>query len=254
MKIDASSSGQRQVSVTGLDNDSNRNLDIARWIDRVHEQDQLLEGIKAQRPLLEVVGASGFGKSWLAAWVYEQVKSQCDVESQFDRALWVNFRKVPSFNQFSRWVLQEIGFLLDERTSDEDLIGELVYRLGDRGQVLLVMDQLEVIQESPDSDSFVRFLERWQHRGRKSTVLVTTQRSLLKGESAAIDCLNLAGLSATEGETLLRQNYQINQAIDNGLSRLVEVAGGHPLLLNLAANWLKQESRTAVDSTSLVFF
>jgi|GEM_PF-3233960 len=266
VKLDVSSPGPRPVSVTGLDPIAPR---IDRWIDRTQDQAALLTRIEADPPfpLLEVVGAGGFGKTWLVAWVYYQL------ENTVDRALWVNFRKVPSFNQFGRWVLQEIGcpmeMQLGERISNKDLANELIFRLRDQRRVLLVMDQLEAILASRDRDPFSRFLQRWQRDGRKSTVLVATQQSLLpeelqkelqeepQGETPTHYRLDLAGLSAAEGETLLRHQHQLTQAIDNGLSRLVEIASGHPLLLNLAANWLQQNARTdaktAVDETPYAF-
>ena len=154
----------------------------------------------------------------------------------------------------------------DERVSDEDLIGELIYRLCDRDRVLLVLDQLEAIADSPDRDTFTDFLSRWQQQGRRSTLLAIARHSLLPEaetneetnpdppEEAAIPRLNLGGLSPSEGTTLLRRQHHLTAARDDSLSRLVELAAGHPLLLNLAANWLKQTHNPTVDDTALDFF
>ena len=101
------------MPVTGLDILAPRIDDC--WIERVRPQAWMWENIAANKPLLEVVGAGGFGKSWLAAWVYHQAQRDGrTLGKDCDRALWVNVRKAPSFNQVARWVLQEIGFLLDE--------------------------------------------------------------------------------------------------------------------------------------------
>ena len=243
-------SGPRLVSVTGL-NTIPPSIADREWIDRTQPQHQLLEGIAASQAFLEIVGKSGFGKSWLAAWVYQQVRSQ------FDRALWVNFRKIPSFNQFACWVLQEIDRPLDaqiaERIEDEELANQLVFRLLDQHRVLVVMDQLEAILDAADWGAFAAFLERWQQEGRQSTVLVTTRQSLLDPVIGERYRLNLVGLELAEGEALLLL-HQLEPANGSELRHLVEIAAGHPLLLNLAASWLKQEGKTTVDEIALGFF
>ena len=245
--------GQREIPVTGLHTIAPR---IESWIERSQPQNQLLQAINDRLPLIEILGAGGFGKSWLAARIHQQA------QPQFQHALWVNFprQKVPTFNLFARWVLQEIWRVLDERRPDEELSQELVSRLIQQGRTLLVLDQLETLHDAPDRDRFSQFLTHWQEQGRNSTLLLTARQSLLPDDSNPqrsphlnrLNRLHLTGFSPVEGTTFLQQHHQIPPNDDS--RRLVELAVGHPLLLNLAATWLKQARKPTIDDTALAFF
>ncbi|PZO21728.1 MAG: hypothetical protein DCF25_04600 [Leptolyngbya foveolarum] len=133
---------QRQILVS----DINPNLPprkLALWVDRAQVQAELLKQIDEQTKLIEVVALGGFGKSALAVWATEpqQAKGTLTVP--------VNFAKVPSFNSFGRWVLQELGFLMKEDVPDDELIEQLMYRLKKK-RCLVVMDQLEAIAEAEE--------------------------------------------------------------------------------------------------------
>jgi tetratricopeptide (TPR) repeat protein len=237
--------GQQWVAVIGLD-PIVPELVAAKWIDRTAVQAELLGRIEAQAKLIELVAVGGFGKSLLATWLFHRVKDG------FDRSLWLNFRKVPTFNEFARWVLQEIGFLIDDpRVTDEALITELVYRLT-RKRCLLVLDQLEAVQESPDLESFGKFLQTWRQRGHKSVVVITTRSSSIVAMESN-DRLDLAGFTEAEGADFLRrQGVGAEEA--GSMETLVQVAEGHPLLLGLAVSWLRQEAGGMIDRASLDFF
>ena len=233
---------QQQVSVLGLDTIVPRHQ-AKKWVDRVQPQAELLQRIDRPVWLIELVAAGGFGKSSLAAWLFDQVSGK------FEKALWVGFRKLPTFNQFARWVLQEIGYLIDDpRVEDEALAQELTFRLTERG-CLLVMDQLEAVQDAKDAGAFEAFLQGWQREGRKSLVLVTTRRGFV----AEDDRVYLAGLTLHEGTTILSRQG-ITERIENGFETLVESADGHPLLLDLAASWLRQEAEGQLSEAALEFF
>jgi tetratricopeptide (TPR) repeat protein len=237
--------GQQRVAVIGLDPIVPEHV-AAKWIDRRLVQAELLGRIEAQAKLIELVAVGGFGKSLLATWLFHQVKDG------FDRSLWLNFRKVPTFNEFARWVLQEIGFLIDDpRVTNEALITELVYRLTEK-RCLLVLDQLEAVQESPDLESFGEFLRTWRQRGHKSVVVITTRSSNIVATEAN-DRLDLAGFTEAEGaDFLCRQGVGAEEA--GAMETLVQVAEGHPFLLNLAASWLRQEAGGMIDQVGLNFF
>jgi tetratricopeptide (TPR) repeat protein len=237
--------GQQRVAVIGLD-PIVPELVAAKWIDRTVVQAELLGRIEAQVKLIELVAVGGFGKSLLATWLFHRVKNG------FDRSLWLNFRKVPTFNEFARWVLQEIGFLIDDpRVTDEALITELVYRLTEK-RCLLVLDQLEAVQESPDLESFGEFLRTWRQRGHKSVVVITTRSSNIVATEANYR-LDLAGFTEAEGADFLRRQG-IGAEEAGGMETLVQVAEGHPLLLGLAVSWLRQEASRKIDRTGLDFF
>ncbi|MBN8559568.1 MAG: tetratricopeptide repeat protein [Leptolyngbya sp. UWPOB_LEPTO1] len=233
---------QQRVSVVGLDPIPPEHK-AHEWIDRTEPQRELLARLQTQK-LIELVAVGGFGKSLLANWLFHQVRGE------FERSLWLNFRKVPTFNEFVRWVLQEIGFLIDDpRVTDEDLSVELVYRLTEK-RCLLVLDQLEAVQNGNDRASFEQFLQTWYQRGRSSIVIVTTRSTfgINSEESFA-----LVGLTDAEGSKFLAKQG-ISAIADQGLERLTQLANGHPLLLGLAASWVRQEAEGSLRERDLDFF
>lgn len=126
-----------------------------KWVDRVQLQAKLLQSIDRPVWLIELVAAGGFGKSSLVAWLFDQVSGK------FEKALWVGFRKLPTFNQFARWVLQEIGYLIDDpRVEDRALAQELTFRLTEH-RCLRMMDQLEAVQDAKAVGAFEAFLQGW---------------------------------------------------------------------------------------------
>ena len=261
--VDGRTNFQQQVTVVWSESiapkhGNSRSIDdsdyLKRWVERAAPQAELLKRIDGQRWLIEIVADSGFGKSLLAAWLYDEVGGR------FGRSLWVGFSKVQAFDQFARWVLQEIGYLVDQQKTDEELLSQLVLRLTEN-RYLLVMDQLEAVWNKKNVDSleaarheknvalFERFLHAWQKDGRKSVVLVTTQQELAE----RCDRLLLTGFSVDEGTTFLTQQ-QITEHTEDGFSQLVQIADGHPLLLSLAASWLKQDAKGEITTASLGFF
>ncbi|MBW4526033.1 MAG: tetratricopeptide repeat protein [Phormidium tanganyikae FI6-MK23] len=234
---------QQRVSVIGLDPIPPEHK-ADEWIDRTEPQRELLQRIQAQARLIELVAVGGFGKSLLAGWLFHRI------EGEFERSLWLNFRKVPTFNEFARWVLQEIGFLIDDpRVTDEALSVELAYRLTGK-RCLVVLDQLEAVQNANDRASFEQFLQTWQNRGRSSVVLVTTRSTF--GVTGR-DRVELAGLAEDEGAAFLRKQG-IQTRDEAQVCELVRMAEGHPLLLNLAASWMRQEAQGELRADGLEFF
>lgn len=237
--------GQQRVAVMGLDPIVPEHV-AAKWIDRTAVQADLLGRVEAQVKLIELVAVGGFGKSLLATWLFHRVKDG------FDRSLWLNFRKVPTFNEFARWVLQEIGFLIDDpRVTDKALITELTYRLTEK-RCLLVLDQLEAVQESQDAESFGAFLLAWQQRGHKSVVVITTRSSIVVATEASYR-FDLPGFTEAEGADFLgRQGIWAEE--EGAVGDLLRSAEGHPLLLGLAVSWLRQEAGGKIDWAGLEFF
>jgi tetratricopeptide (TPR) repeat protein len=157
-----------------------------------------------------------------------------------------NADKPLAFHSFARGVLAELGFLLDPQTSEAALVTQLTVRLAGK-PCLLVLDQLEVLEPTPDWQWFQAFLQDWQQRGQTSTVLVTTRRSGLGDDQH----LRLSGLSTPEGVKFLTEQQGLAAA---NLAELVALAEGHPLLLKLAAGWVKQTAGAQVDEAALDFF
>ncbi|MDA0267813.1 MAG: tetratricopeptide repeat protein, partial [Cyanobacteria bacterium] len=165
------------------------------------------------------------------------------------KALWVNCGGAPSFNSVSRWILQEMGFLLEEATADEALSQQLVYRLTQK-RCLVVIDQMEAIAQKSDWPSFQRFLAQWQAKGRQSSVLLTTRQPVLTDDRYRLD---LAGFTPDEGAAYLSQQG-ICAAGETGLSELSRLGLGHPLLLKLAASWLRETANGQLEDSGLSFF
>ncbi len=149
-------------------------------------------------------------------------------------------------------MLQEIGFPNDVlNPSDEALSVELTYRLTEK-RCLLVLDQLEAVQNANDRGSFEKFLQSWQQRelGRSSVMVVTTRLSFGLG---AIDQVALTGLTEAEGARFLT-SQSITTDVARGLEQLTQQATGHPMSLDLAASWLRQEAQGCLRETDLEFF
>lgn len=234
---------QRQILVSDIEpNLPPRKLEL--WVDRAQVQAELLQRLdEPQTKLIEVVALGGFGKSSLAVWATEPA------QAKGKRVVPVNFKKVPSFSSFGRWVLQELGFLTQETIPDDELMAQLVYRLKSK-RCLVVMDQLEAIAEAKDRETFKTFLAQWQHHGQNSTVLVTTRQRFLPQAEL---CLQLPGFTATEGAVFL-QKKEVSTALADGLPRLSTICNGHPLLLNLSAAWLQETKENILDEDELNFF
>ena len=146
-------------------------------------------------------------------------------------------------------MLQEIGFPQKDPTAKEDLLlRELTYRLADQNRpvkTLVVMDNVESLRQTPDWPWFEKFLKDWADRGQRSRVLVTTRL-----EAMTASPLELGGLSEAEGAAFLqREGLTGDRIVD-----LIELASGHPLLLKLAAAWVRQTAGAAVDAGAIAFF
>jgi tetratricopeptide (TPR) repeat protein len=234
---------QREVLALGIER-WRPQLDPEEWVDRGQPQTELQRRIAdPAEPLVEVVAAGGFGKSLLAAWAYDQSSPQ------FAKSLWLNCRNQPSFNGVGRYILQEMGWLIrDDATPDDLLVNELATRLTEKS-TLVVIDQLEAIRQREDWQAFVAFLSLWQRHGTRSMVVLTTREPVL---SEAQYRLNLGGFTATEGTTYLNQQQIAGEPSD--LEALSDLGQGHPLLLKFAASWLQETAAGRLEASGLSFF
>jgi tetratricopeptide (TPR) repeat protein len=236
----AESYGPQEVIVSGV-GDRPPNY-ASYWVDRVAVQAELEQRL-AKYPVAEVVAGGGFGKSSLAAWAHDQFKGQ------FDKRVWIEFRQVKSFDRVARWILQEIGFPNKEPQVTEDgLLKELLYRLDKPDQpikVLVVLDRLETMVGTADWQWFEQFLGEWMATGQGSRVLVTS-----RSQTLPTGPIGLGGLSIDEGRVFLERQG----VVAGEFGRLVELAEGHPLLLRLAAAWVKQTYGGRVDDRAIDFF
>jgi tetratricopeptide (TPR) repeat protein len=210
------------------------------WVERVEVQAQLKASLK-DHPVTEIIAVGGFGKSSLAAWACDQLKEPL----KFKNCWWVNFRRGHTFYQFAGSILQELGFkLTDPQVLEESLLREIVRRLNET-RTLLVMDQVETLKSTADWGWFEQFLLTWVEQGRLSRVLVTT-----KSRSVTREPLALGGMTVAEGTALLQR-----QGLEGDcFAEMITLAEGHPLLLKLAAAWVRQTEGAKVDTGAIDFF
>ena len=188
--------------------------------------------------LIGITGVGGYGKSALAAQMYEQLE-------QFQDKFWANFQEPVSFSTFGRWLWRKIEgdetytktYGLLQSLSDEDLETELINRLS-RSHYLLVMDNLETLLSVSSWQSYQRFFEKWLRCGSGGLLLITSQRHIDLEFRNRCRWLTLPGLSVQAGLALLKA-LKIRGSEEH-LSQFVKISDGHPLLMTLAANWISQ--------------
>jgi tetratricopeptide (TPR) repeat protein len=200
------------------------------WVVREAFQTQLAKWVTARVPMCGLWALSGFGKSWLAAWAFQAFRAQ------FGVAQWIRFvgNDLISFQQFGRFVLQELGRSVDEKLSNAELRGALVAELG-RHDCLLVLDQVEAIETGAEWEEFSEFWREWGEYGQRSMVLVTTRRQF---DRSGMQWLPVTGLNEGEGRAFLAQYEGIRSG--EGIGDLVAAASGHPYMLRFAGSWLVQ--------------
>jgi tetratricopeptide (TPR) repeat protein len=200
------------------------------WVVRESLQMQLEKWVTERVSLCGLWALSGFGKSWLAAWAFQEFGSQ------FGVAQWIRFvgNDLISFQQFGRFVLQELGRSVDEKLSNAELRGALVAELA-RQDCLLVLDQVEAIESGAEWAEFAEFWREWAEYGQRSMVMVTTRRQF---ERSGMQWLPVPGLNEREGRVFLAQYEGIRSG--DGIGDLVVAASGHPYLLRFAGSWLVQ--------------
>lgn len=222
---------------------------VEHWQGRGEELAQL-QGWIDEANLIGISGLGGYGKSALADRLYErQIGSTAGNRTgRFDQGIWVTLSQPYNFSEWGRWLLGQLGMQLEEKAPDQDLINALVKRLSAM-PTLVVLDNLETLLQQDGTwqmPSYQQFLLKWLEQGHNSTLLVTTreQPQLLVNPDR---WCRLAGLKPAEGEQLLRKRGIQGSTAD--LQQFVELADGHPLLLNLAASLLMDRFGSQPDIT-----
>ena len=209
-----------------------------RWQTRAQEAVLHNYFADAQVRLVELCAAGGYGKSALAARVYRQATG-------FEKKLWANFQEPASFDTFARWVIQQVigeeKYALRRELYERDSAEELVIKSLNvlRGtRCLLVLDNLETLfQSSQLWKHYGEFLAGWLAPGEGGTILLTSQYRL-ELPTGAWRWETVKGLTNLQGMALLKaQNIE---GSEEDLAAFVEATGGHPLMLQLAASWLRR--------------
>ncbi|MEH2292637.1 tetratricopeptide repeat protein [Nostoc sp.] len=197
------------------------------WQGRTAEIAQIQQWLTDENTfLIGIEGIGGTGKSMLATKIYDEIAG-------FPKQFWADVSNGASFSDLARQVLTEFGFPVPEQ---EAQLVEALVRCLRSGQFLLIIDNLESLLQ-PDrlwgSLFYGDFFQAWVEYGGNSKVLVTTrERPELKG----FEWLPLKGLQVDEGVALLTV-----LGIRGDLTQFVELVDGHPLLLRLVADLLKEE-------------
>lgn len=214
------------------------------WQSRA-EEEQILSYLADGVRMVGIVGAGGYGKSALAAQLVKTIQKQ-NLEqadpsvSVFDRVLIANFQTPVDFQTFGRWLGQKFGYEPAADWSDEQLATEGLNWLV-KQRCLLVLDNLEALLQSKELwFPYGRFLGRWLGGAGQGTVLLTTQIRL-ELPTANWEWVPLRGLRLEQGVELLQAQGVEGETTD--LKSFVEAAGRHPLLLQLAATWLKRQAK-----------
>ncbi|MBD2249718.1 tetratricopeptide repeat protein [Nostoc parmelioides FACHB-3921] len=226
-----------QVESPGVLKAGNPGKSLAYWQGRTTEIEQIQQWLSDDNTfLIGIEGIGGTGKSTLATKIYDEIAG-------FPKRFWADVSNGASFSDLARQVLTEFGFYVPEQ---EAQLVEALVRCLRSGQFLLIIDNLESLLQ-PDrqwgSLFYGEFFQAWVESGGNSKVLVTTrERPELKG----FEWLTLTGLQVDEGVALLTA-----LGIKGNLGEFVELVDGHPLLLRLVADLLKEEYSQDPDLSRL---
>ena len=208
----------------------NPHKSLAYWQGREEEIKQLHQWLGDKNiTLIGIEGIGGTGKSTLAAKIYEEEILLPD----FSKRFWADVSTGANFSNLARQVLTAFGYGVPEK--ELQLVDALVKCL-QSGQYLLVIDNLEtLVQQNRQwrSSFYEDFFRDWLEFGSRSTVLVTTRE---RPEFKGFKWLSLKGLEPKEGADLLAE-----LDIQGELESFSELVDGHPLLLRLVADLLKEE-------------
>ncbi|MDZ7956474.1 MAG: tetratricopeptide repeat protein [Aulosira sp. DedQUE10] len=210
-----------------------------QWQGRQQEIKQLQELLQEEEvTTIGIQGLSGVGKSWLAAYIYEDEQTR----ASFEKIFWADVSQSPDFIVFVQNCLIYLGGKTPEQLQalgePSQLIHDLLRSLKQR-RCLLVVDNLETLLDEnrhiyqPD---YKNFFNNWVNRGAISTVLLTTQ---IQPEviEAQVNWLFLQGLETKEGELLLQSLGIVGS--DAELQDFSQCVNGHPKMLWLVAKLLK---------------
>ncbi|MCC5641639.1 tetratricopeptide repeat protein [Nostoc sp. CHAB 5824] len=205
----------------------NPNKSLAYWQGRKTEIAQIQQWLTDKNTfLIGIEGIGGTGKSMLAAKIYDEIEG-------FPKRFWGDVSYGAGFSDLARQVLSEFGFPVPEQ--EAQLVEALVKCL-QSGQYLLIIDNLESLLQ-PDrqwrSQFYSDFFKAWVEYGGNSKVIVTSRE---RPELPKFTWLPLKGLQVDEGVALLSA-----LGICGDLGDFVELVDGHPLLLKLVADLLKEE-------------
>ncbi len=201
---------------------------IEYWQGRKDEIDQIYQWLTNDNIcLIGIEGIGGTGKSVLASKIYEEI-------DEFPKRFWADVSSgAILFSDLARRVLTEFGSSVPD--NELELVNALIQCLRSR-QYLLVIDNLEsllTIERKWKSQFYQDFFNSWLEFGSNSKILITTRE---RPELMGFEWLLLKGLKTEEGANLLTE-----LGITGEVTAFSELVDGHPLLLKIVANLIKNE-------------
>ncbi len=228
--------------------------DTQDWQGREQELRQLKAWLADSAvQLVGIKAAGGFGKSALAKKVADQwgdevadeVTEQAEGQAQeFERTLALTFSRAYPFSLWGRWLMAHFGQRVEDGVSDERLVGMAVAQL-QQVRCLLILDNVETLLAADSRQwqdaRYGEFWVGWLSTAGESVVLVTSREEPDVPNNLMRGCRwwPLEGLENEPGMALLRSLDVIGER--QALREFVGLAAGHPLLLKLAAGWLRAE-------------
>ncbi|WP_375467948.1 tetratricopeptide repeat protein [uncultured Nostoc sp.] len=216
-----------KVESPGVLKTGNPHKSLSGWQGRKTEYAKIQEWLTDKNTfLIGIEGIGGIGKSMLAARIYDKIEG-------FPKRFWADVSYGAGFSDLARQVLSEFGFPVPEQ--ETQLMQALVKCL-QSGQFLLIIDNLESLLQPNrqwGSQFYGDFFNTWVEYGGNGKVIVTTRE---RPELPKFTWLPLKGLQVAEGIALLTA-----LGIRGDLGDFVELVDGHPLLLRLVADLLKEE-------------
>jgi len=218
---------------------------VPMFVGRQAELDELQQWVLGDRcQLIAVLGMGGVGKT---ATVAQCVQT---IQAQFQYVLWLSLRDAPTFMTLS---LAAIQFFSDYHVLEPDLptdpyprIQHLLRYLKQQ-RCLLVLDNAEAIlqqgdrcgQYRPGYEAYGDLLQQVGMQQHQSCVLITSREqpweiSQLAGERLPVRAMQLTGLAAEAGRSVVEIKGSFAGTAEHW-QRLVELYGGNPLALNIAA-------------------
>ncbi|GAB4235549.1 MAG: hypothetical protein Kow0049_20080 [Stanieria sp.] len=219
--------------------------DVSVFYDRSQELAILNDWIVNQRcRLISLVGMGGIGKTALGVKLAQQI------QEQFDYLIWRSLAQAPSLDQ----LLTDIIQVLHPQRENHQING-LNYKVSwliahfKTHRCLLILDGLEnllvpkelVGTYAQGHENYGQFFRRLGEENSKSCLLLTSREqvreiSFLEGETSPVRSLKIGGLGEN-AKFLLKEKKLSGQ--DNWHS-LIEIYGGNPLLLKLAATTIQE--------------
>ncbi len=208
-----------------------------RLYNRTKEINTLKQWIlEEKKPIVTIIGLSGIGKTALAVELVAQIKDN------FDRLLWRNCTNAPSLASLKTDLIQFIS--PQTKTKSAGLIDCLRSH-----RCLIILDdfqELFTIGElagtyRPDYEDYSQFIQQLATTPHHSSLLILSwekPRELATLEGRKIPCrtLQLDGLGESAQEILTEMELTDQ---DRWLE-LIQLYGGNPLWLNIAANTIQE--------------